>query len=317
MAVYSIVVPIFNEENRIEGFFSALKAKLTLSGEYEVVFVDDGSYDFSSEILKRLANENSFVKLVVLDKNYGKEAAIAAGIKQAKGDAVIVMTLNSGNPFDAVKLLSNKWLTGSLVVYGYRKNDEPKWWTMFKFRFMKWLVGAFGVKGKLMPKAQLELYDRRVVEVLNKHKNQQTLLRNCNQWDKDVKLTSFEFEARRPSERGIEAYKKSVVEHKERRARGEKNKRTQKTRLYAKSFITSSILFIVGMTLLTTTLILNAGGWLELGLWWIIFFGYFLSIATLIMSALFWFRGLIIRRLGIVKANEEGKLPYEIKEIFS
>src|ERR1700752_1953532 len=90
--VLSIVVPVLNEEETLGQFLQAfdanadgIRAALGPDGRVEVIFVDDGSYDRTAEILEHLAAERSDVGLVRLSRNFGKDAALAAGLAHARG----------------------------------------------------------------------------------------------------------------------------------------------------------------------------------------------------------------------------------------
>src|ERR1700742_1305025 len=88
----SVVVPVFNELQNIEAFYARLLPVMEkLGGEYEIIYVDDGSRDGSAHELARLHKQNPRVKLLKLTRNFGKEIALSAGIEAAAGDAVITI----------------------------------------------------------------------------------------------------------------------------------------------------------------------------------------------------------------------------------
>ena len=85
--VISIVVPCFNEEEALPIFYKTITPILSaLPAEYELVFVDDGSKDNTASIMKKVALEDDRVKYVIFSRNFGKEAAMYAGMQQAKGN---------------------------------------------------------------------------------------------------------------------------------------------------------------------------------------------------------------------------------------
>ena len=88
----SIVVPVFNERTMLPVFLENLLPILqSLALKSEVVFVDDGSQDGSAEYLKQMISKMPGIKLLKLSRNFGKEAAVTAGLEHCGGDAVIVM----------------------------------------------------------------------------------------------------------------------------------------------------------------------------------------------------------------------------------
>lgn len=93
----SIVVPCYNEEPCVDAFIAAINA-ITLSVAYEVVLVDDGSSDGTLDKIKALACSDSRVKYVSFSRNFGKEAALLAGLRKAKGEYVVTMDVDLQDP---------------------------------------------------------------------------------------------------------------------------------------------------------------------------------------------------------------------------
>ncbi len=124
----SIVIPVYNEEDNLKLLHDKLTATLnSMSGEYEIIFIDDGSIDNSFSCLQQLAHQDDKVKVIELTRNYGQTVAIAAGIDQAKGDAVIFMDADLQNDPADIPLLLAKLNEGYDVVSGWRKHRQDKW----------------------------------------------------------------------------------------------------------------------------------------------------------------------------------------------
>ena len=95
----SIIIPCFNEEESIPIFFREVeKIALQIHEDIEYIFVDDGSKDGTLSILRKLSSEHNRVNYVSFSRNFGKEAALYAGLKQAKGDYVAVMDADLQDP---------------------------------------------------------------------------------------------------------------------------------------------------------------------------------------------------------------------------
>ena len=130
----SIVVPIFNEakglaalHERIAGVARALKAKRGL--RTEVVYVDDGSTDSTNQIAHSLVADPFDVQVVTLSRNFGKEAALLAGLDHARLGAVLFMDGDGQHPPDLVDTLVARWLDdGYDVVYTAKANRENEPW---------------------------------------------------------------------------------------------------------------------------------------------------------------------------------------------
>ena len=119
---YSIVIPIFNEEETLNELWKHLK-KVTheIGKPFEVIFVDDGSKDQSFAIMKDIASLNPEVKLVRLSRNFGHQCALAAGIAQTTGQAVILMDGDLQDTPEAIPKFLEKWREGNEVVYAIRE----------------------------------------------------------------------------------------------------------------------------------------------------------------------------------------------------
>ncbi len=126
MKQISVIVPVYNEELSIETFFNAfLKFTETLvKTEYtaSVLFVDDGSKDKTAAILNKLIKENVNCKALVFSRNFGKEAALFAGLEHAVGDLMIPMDVDLQDPFELIFEMIKAHETGADVVLARRTN---------------------------------------------------------------------------------------------------------------------------------------------------------------------------------------------------
>lgn len=117
----SLVVPVFNEEDAIPIFYSEVRRQEQLQKyDVELIFVDDGSRDDTCSIIEGLAASDNLVTLVRLSRNFGKEAALFAGLDYSSGDAVIPIDVDLQDPIAVVPLLIEKWLSGYDVVLAKR-----------------------------------------------------------------------------------------------------------------------------------------------------------------------------------------------------
>lgn len=126
MKQISVIVPVYNEELSIETFFNAfLKFTETLvKTEYtaSVLFVDDGSKDKTAAILNKLIKENVNCKALVFSRNFGKEAALFAGLEHAVGDLMIPMDVDLQDPFELIFEMITAYEKGADVVLARRSN---------------------------------------------------------------------------------------------------------------------------------------------------------------------------------------------------
>ncbi len=127
----SIIVPVYNEEQNIDLLYDAIqKAVKNVRMPWELILVDDGSRDNSLEKLRALVEKNpEQIKVVVLRRNFGQTAAIAAGIDHSKGDIVILLDADLQNDPADIPLMLSKIDEGYDVVSGWRYDRQDKFLT--------------------------------------------------------------------------------------------------------------------------------------------------------------------------------------------
>jgi polyisoprenyl-phosphate glycosyltransferase len=115
----SVVIPVFNEERSLTRLVDRLAAALDVTGRpWEVVFVDDGSIDATTSVLAAVNVREPRCKAVVLSRNFGKEIAVAAGLRYAGGDCAVIMDGDLQHPPEAIASFVRFWEQGYDVVYG-------------------------------------------------------------------------------------------------------------------------------------------------------------------------------------------------------
>lgn len=121
MAELSLVVPVYNEDAAIDLFLERVVPILEATGlSHEIVFVDDGSRDGTVDAIAAARTANPAVKLLSLSRNFGKEAALTAGLEWASGDAVIPMDVDLQDPPELIAEFVRLWRDGFDVVFGQR-----------------------------------------------------------------------------------------------------------------------------------------------------------------------------------------------------
>ena len=128
---YSVVVPVFNEEEVITESYNRLTKVLIGMGEpYELIFINDGSRDSTASVIAGFCATDPNVVLVNFARNFGHMSAITAGMNYAKGDAVMVIDVDLQDPPELFPKMAEMWKQGNDVVYG--KRVERKGETLFK-----------------------------------------------------------------------------------------------------------------------------------------------------------------------------------------
>ncbi len=121
----SVVIPAYNEEENLPVLYERLKAVLDkLEGDYEILFVDDGSTDGSFEVLRDLARRDGKVRVIRFRRNYGQTAAMYAGFEHATGDVIVTMDADLQNDPEDIPRLLRKLEEGYDIVSGWRKDRK-------------------------------------------------------------------------------------------------------------------------------------------------------------------------------------------------
>jgi glycosyltransferase involved in cell wall biosynthesis len=165
----SIVVPVYNEGANLERCWRTLAAVLERTAEsFEVLMVDDGSVDRSWDTLRALADEagaGGRLRGLRLSRNFGKEAAILAGLRMAQGDAVIVMDADLQHPPELIPRMLELWGGGRVaVVEAVKRRRQPESWPLRLGArlYYRLFILASGID--LRGSSDFKLLDRRVVE---------------------------------------------------------------------------------------------------------------------------------------------------------
>jgi glycosyltransferase involved in cell wall biosynthesis len=123
----SIVLPVYNEEENIQlQYEKIINALSFLKKKFEVIFVDDGSIDTSTEKLTEIAKKDKRIKLVLFRRNFGQTAAMSAGIDYSSGEIIVFMDSDLQNDPEDIKMLLEKIDEGYDVVSGWRKKRKDK-----------------------------------------------------------------------------------------------------------------------------------------------------------------------------------------------
>jgi polyisoprenyl-phosphate glycosyltransferase len=166
----SVVVPVLNEERGLEPLIARLQPVLESLGlDWEVVFVDDGSTDSTLAMLRAIHAKDGRLKAVSLSRNFGKEIAMAAGLKYATGDAAVLMDADLQHPPELIGKFVEHWRSGFDIVYGQRRDRDADTF------LHRWAARAFYVafqklSGTTLPAGagDFRLLDRKAVDAMNR-----------------------------------------------------------------------------------------------------------------------------------------------------
>ncbi len=136
--VYSIIVPLYNEELVIDESYRRLKEVMDSTKEnYEIIFINDGSRDSTKEKADNICKKDEKIKLVNFSRNFGHQAAITAGMDVSRGRAIVVIDADLQDPPEVILKMIEKWKDGYEVIYGKRAKREGEGF------FKKFTAGMF------------------------------------------------------------------------------------------------------------------------------------------------------------------------------
>lgn len=180
----SLIVPVFNEEITVPLFLSKIReCELLANYSLEIIFVNDGSTDHTEQIITAEAKQHDDVVAISFSRNFGKEAALLAGIFQSNGDAIIPIDVDLQDPIEVIPQLINKWQEGYDVVLAKRINRSTD--TFFKRSTSKvfYLVYNKIVDNKIEGNVgDFRLMSRRAVEAVKQLPENNLFMKGLLSW---------------------------------------------------------------------------------------------------------------------------------------
>jgi dolichol-phosphate mannosyltransferase len=180
----SIVVAVYNEDprNLVTMLERLWKVISPLGMSYEVVFVNDGSREHTSNALVQLAKQVDHVKLVVLSRNFGQQAAISAGMDYAEGDAVVNLDSDLQDPPELIPDMVQRWKQGYDVVYAQRLARRDRIMKRLSAFLFYRVLGALSSVSIPWDTGDFRLLDRKVVDALRRMPEKTRFLRGQIPW---------------------------------------------------------------------------------------------------------------------------------------
>jgi len=199
----SIVVPMYNEEESMETFFSRTQRALqTVTQSYEIICVNDGSRDRTLAQLRARAEQDARIRVVTLSRNFGKEIALSAGLDHASGDAIIPIDADLQDPPEIIPLMMAKWRGGAKLVLAKRRDRSTD--TLLKRITAN---GAYWAFSKLthprIPQnvGDFRLMDRVVVDAIKRLPERSRFMKGLFAWiGYDAEIVEYDREARSAGE---------------------------------------------------------------------------------------------------------------------
>jgi len=181
---YSVVAPVYNEEQNVPLFYQRVVAVMEPLGEpFELVLVNDGSRDGSLAAMQALHERDPRVRVVDFSRNFGHQIAISAGLDYARGDAVVIMDSDLQDPPEVVPELIARWHDGAEVVYAQRRSrtGETRFKLLTAAAFYR-LIGRLTSIDIPRDTGDFRLLDRRVVDALVAMREHHRFMRGLSAW---------------------------------------------------------------------------------------------------------------------------------------
>ena len=193
MGKLSVIIPAYNEEQNIDNISSVVSSLLEDNNiEYEIIFVNDGSRDNTWEVISKACNKNQNIRGLNFSKNFGKEAAIFAGLTYATGDCCAVIDADLQHPPQTLIKMYEKWQEGYEIVEGVKasRGKESFLHKLAAKNFYSLISKATNID--MSRASDFKLLDRKAVNILRAMPEKHIFFRALSSWV-GFKTTSVEF----------------------------------------------------------------------------------------------------------------------------
>lgn len=181
---FTVIAPIYNELENIPELYPRIRDVMDQTGEpWELILVDDGSSDGSTEVIRKLAENDSRVRPVIFARNFGHQIAVTAGVDYSRGEAVVIIDADLQDPPEVILDLIAKWREGFEVVYAVREEREGEtWFKKTTAALFYRLIHAITNVNIPLDTGDFRLMDQKVVAVMKQMREKHRFLRGMSAW---------------------------------------------------------------------------------------------------------------------------------------
>jgi dolichol-phosphate mannosyltransferase len=181
---FSVVGPVYDEVETLREFYDRVQAAMDAIGEpWELLLVDDGSTDGSSDVIRELALEDIRVRPVLFSRNFGHQIAVTAGMDYSRGQAVVIIDTDLQDPPELISELAEKWREGYEVVYAVRTEREGEsWFKRATASVFYRVINRITEVDIPLDAGDFRLLDRKVIEALKKMREHHRFPRAMTAW---------------------------------------------------------------------------------------------------------------------------------------
>lgn len=182
--VLTVIAPVWNENESLPELYNQVSKVMDSTGDsWELVLVDDGSTDGSTQMILEMAGRDERVRPVIFARNFGHQIAVTAGLDYSRGEAVVIIDADLQDPPEVMLELIAKWREGYEVVYAQRDSREGE--SFFKRTTAKLFYRIINRITSIdipLDTGDFRLLDRKVVAVMNSMREHHRFLRGMSSW---------------------------------------------------------------------------------------------------------------------------------------
>ena len=184
MPKYSLIIPIYNEEETIPELYRRVSAVMdSLDDSVELILINDGSRDRSLNLMRELQERDARVCYISFARNFGHQAAVTAGLNFARGQVIVVLDADLQDPPELIPKMIESWQAGYHVVYAQRtKRKKESWFKRLTAYVFYRLLRRLADVDIPADTGDFCLMDRQVVDVLNSMPERNRYIRGLRAW---------------------------------------------------------------------------------------------------------------------------------------